>query len=90
MVDLRHKESTSQGSMSMEVGVGNKGVFSVRSLYEKLLIREVVAFRYSSIWISKVPRKVYFFHLACSRRGDLDGRKSEEKVGHVCQLVLYV
>lgn len=38
--------------------LGNNKVFSIKSFYEKFLVREEDAFPYNSIWIPKVPRKV--------------------------------
>ncbi|KAF3631613.1 putative acetate--CoA ligase ACS, chloroplastic/glyoxysomal-like [Capsicum annuum] len=38
--------------------VGKNDMFSVKSYYEKRLIREVDAFRCNTVWIPKVPRKL--------------------------------
>ncbi|WMV43147.1 hypothetical protein MTR67_036532 [Solanum verrucosum] len=42
-------------------GLGNNGVFSVKSFYEKLLVREEYVSPCNAIWIPKLPRKVRFF-----------------------------
>lgn len=49
------------------VGLGNNRVFSVKSFYEKLLIREEVVFSSRSIWTPQVPRKVHPFSLLAGR-----------------------
>lgn len=41
--------------------LGNNKVFSVKSFYEKLMVRAVDSFPYVSVWILKAPRKVCFF-----------------------------
>lgn len=49
------------------VGLGNNGVFSVKSFYEKLLVREEHVFPCNAIWIPKLPRRVRFFTWLATR-----------------------
>lgn len=46
---------------------GNKNIFPVKSFYEKLLVKAEKVFHVKSIWIPKVPRKVYLFTLLAAR-----------------------
>lgn len=48
-------------------GAENNRVFSVKSFYEKLLVREEAALPHRSIWIPKVPRKLCFFTWLATR-----------------------
>lgn len=62
LVELLIKQSTSQDHSDVwRWKPGNSGVFSVKSYYRKLLIREEVDFPRFSVCIPRVLRKVCFF-----------------------------
>lgn len=64
--DLEHYEPVKR-SDTMRRKLANKGAFSVKSFYEKFLVRTEEAFHVKSIWIPKVQRKVCFFTWSTSR-----------------------
>ncbi|KAF3618130.1 hypothetical protein FXO38_12830 [Capsicum annuum] len=48
-------------------GLGSNGVFSEKSFYEEILIREEVEFPYNLIWVHNLPRKVCFLTWLATR-----------------------
>lgn len=51
-------------------------MFSVKSFYEKLLVREDDSFPFVLVWILKVPWKVCLFTWLATRGFDFDGGES--------------
>nr|XP_009771141.1 PREDICTED: uncharacterized protein LOC104221718 [Nicotiana sylvestris] len=48
-------------------GLRGDGLFTVKSFYQSMLVREEATFPYSSIWIPKAPTKVCFFAWLAAR-----------------------
>lgn len=48
-------------------GLRGDGLFTVKSFYQSMLVREETTFPYSSIWIPKAPTKVCFFAWLAAR-----------------------
>lgn len=56
-------------------GDGRRGViglFTIKSFYQSLLVREETHFPHLSIWIPRAPRKVFFFCMVGSKGNDSD------------------
>ncbi|KAF3639673.1 putative homeobox-leucine zipper protein REVOLUTA-like [Capsicum annuum] len=62
---LHHHREPTDRLDTLKLKLGSNWVFSVKSFYEKLLVKDVEAFPIKSIWIPKVPRK----RIACASEG---------------------
>ena len=51
----------------LEMGLRGDGLFTVKSFYQSMLVREETTFPYSSIWIPRAPTKVCFFAWLAAR-----------------------
>lgn len=69
------------------VGLGNIGVFSIKSFYEKLPVREF-DFLNNVVWIPKVSTVCFFTWLAT--RGDFASGKYQKAEGCLSLSVLHV
>ncbi|XP_070033703.1 uncharacterized protein [Nicotiana tomentosiformis] len=48
-------------------GLRDDGLFTVKSFYQSMLVREETTFPHSSIWIPRAPTKVFFFAWLAAR-----------------------
>lgn len=68
LLDLLQKQvepSDRFDALSWELG--SNSMFSVKSFYEKLMVRTEVSFPHSSVWIPNVPRRVCFYPWLATR-----------------------
>lgn len=64
---LQYQRITQVGHDAWRWGIVHNGVFTVKSYYEKLLIREELVFVYLLVWIPRIPRKVCCFTWLAAR-----------------------